>query len=235
MLPEGERRNVDTADEIQYDGRGSATGGRAHQAIMTRAPAVADEVYCPIRSSYCRLPGSPFFPGQVQPVAFNPDNWQATLDAIAEQGSGCLGLAFVDAADQQWQGDCTTIPQYRLRCRLHRPPGAATMRASFWRKGFAVSALCAGSASQRPFMVAQVEYLRSQGAIAKAMRVKAYAMAIIAAIKELLPFNPLYSEELKQHIGQFNPNQPSLLADFAAALTTASGDQLQDDTADTCL
>ena len=53
-------------------------------------------------------------------------------------------------------------------------------------------------------------------------------MAIIAAIKELLPLNPLYSEELKQHIGQFNPNQPSLLADFAAALTTASGDQLQE-------
>ena len=52
-------------------------------------------------------------------------------------------------------------------------------------------------------------------------------MAIIAAIKELLPLNPLYSEELKHHIGQFNPNQPSLLADFAAALTTASGGDLQ--------
>ncbi len=53
-------------------------------------------------------------------------------------------------------------------------------------------------------------------------------MAIIAAIKELLPLNPLYSEELKQYLGNFNPNQPSLLADFAAALPTASGERLQE-------
>ena len=75
--------------------------------------------------------------------------------------------------------------------------------------------------------MAQVEYPRSQGD-RESDEIKAYAMAVIAAIKELLPLNPLYSEELKQHIGHFNPSQPSLLADFAAALTTANGDQLQE-------
>ena len=48
-------------------------------------------------------------------------------------------------------------------------------------------------------------------------------MALIKEIKELLPLNPLYSEELKQYLANFSPNQPSLLADFSAALTTASG------------
>ena len=40
-------------------------------------------------------------------------------------------------------------------------------------------------------------------------------------IRELLPLNPLYSEELKHYLANFSPSQPSLLADFSAALTTA--------------
>ena len=62
------------------------------------APALADDVL-PDTLVLLPLPGRPFFPGQVQPVAFNPDNWQATLDAIAQQGSGLLGLAFVAQPD----------------------------------------------------------------------------------------------------------------------------------------
>ena len=62
------------------------------------APALADDVL-PDTLVLLPLPGRPFFPGQVQPVSFNPDNWQATLDAIAQQGSGLLGLAFVDKPD----------------------------------------------------------------------------------------------------------------------------------------
>ena len=33
---------------------------------------------------------------------------------------------------------------------------------------------------------------------------------------------------MKQYLANFSPNQPSLLADFSAALTTASGEQLQE-------
>ena len=57
---------------------------------------------------------------------------------------------------------------------------------------------------------------------------KAYAMAIINTIKELMPLNPLYSEELKFFLNRFSPNEPSLLADFAACLTTASKEELQE-------
>jgi ATP-dependent Lon protease len=53
-------------------------------------------------------------------------------------------------------------------------------------------------------------------------------MALINAIKELLPLNPLYSEELKNYLNRFSPNDPSPLTDFAAALTTASGHELQE-------
>ncbi len=85
---------MDREDDIQYDGE--ILPPEAEQVVPT--PAVADDVL-PDTLVLLPLPGRPFFPGQVQPVSFNPDNWQATLDAIAQQGSGLLGLAFVDEPD----------------------------------------------------------------------------------------------------------------------------------------
>ena len=47
------------------------------------------------------------------------------------------------------------------------------------------------------------------------IEVKAYAMAIISTMQEMIPINPLYYQELKQYLLRFNPNDPSLLADCA--------------------
>ena len=42
-------------------------------------------------------------------------------------------------------------------------------------------------------------------------------------VKELVPLNPLYNEELKHYLRRFSPEDPSPLTDFAApALTSAS-------------
>jgi ATP-dependent Lon protease len=48
-----------------------------------KAPAVAEDVL-PDTLVLLPLPGRPFFPGQVQPIGLNPDQWQETLQAIAE-------------------------------------------------------------------------------------------------------------------------------------------------------
>ena len=136
----------------------------------------------------------------------------------------CLGLAFVDEPDPG-KATAQQFPTTGCVVRLHRPP-MAEHGGQFLAQGLRRFRIVRWLNEQGP-LVAQVEYPRSQGD-RESDEIKAYAMAVIAAIKELLPLNPLYSEELKQHIGQFNPSQPSLLADFAAALTTANGDQLQE-------
>ena len=214
---------MDREDHIQYDGEVLPPEGAPSADFDGATPAVADDVL-PDTLVLLPLPGRPFFPGQVQPVSFNPDNWQATLDAIAQQGSGLLGLAFVDEPDPG-KATAQQFPTTGCVVRLHRPP-MAEHGGQFLAQGLRRFRIVRWLNEQGP-LVAQVEYPRSQGD-RESDEIKAYAMAVIAAIKELLPLNPLYSEELKQHIGQFNPSQPSLLADFAAALTTANGDQLQE-------
>ena len=86
---------MDREDDIQYDGEVLPPEGVSSGDYDPATPAVADDVL-PDTLVLLPLPGRPFFPGQVQPVSFNPDNWQATLDAITKQGAELLGLAVVD-------------------------------------------------------------------------------------------------------------------------------------------
>jgi ATP-dependent Lon protease len=80
--------------------------------------------------------------------------------------------------------------------------------------------------SDKPPFVIEAEYFKKVEE--NENELKAYAIAIINSIKQLLSLNPLYSEEVRQYLGMFSPDQPSLLTDFAAGITTASGDDLQE-------
>ncbi len=57
---------------------------------------------------------------------------------------------------------------------------------------------------------------------------KAYSMAIIATLKELVQINPLYSEEIKLFLGRSSMDDPGRLADFAANMTSTDGQELQE-------
>ena len=61
----------------------------------------------------------------------------------------------------------------------------------------------------------------------EAIDVKAYSMALVSSMQELLPLNPLYTEEMRQYLLRFNQNDPSLLADCAASISTGSYAELQ--------
>lgn len=197
--------------------------GDGQRRVGGSAPALADDVL-PETLVLMPLPGRPFFPGQVQPIGLNPEHWQKTLKAISDQGSGLLGLAWVGDMNPL-HASSADFPTMGCVVRLHRAPAAGEGNIQFLAQGIRRFRFVRWLNSDGPF-IAQVEYPRAPDDT-DSDEVKAYAMAIIAAIKELLPLNPLYSEELKHYIGNFNPNQPSLLADFAAAMTTATGDKLQ--------
>ncbi len=69
---------------------------------------------------------------------------------------------------------------------------------------------------------------RSETSYEDNITLRAYTVAIINTIKELLKHNPLYEEELRLFSSRFDVNEPNRLADFAASLTTASREDLQD-------
>ncbi|MEM9255088.1 MAG: endopeptidase La [Pseudomonadota bacterium] len=188
------------------------------------APAVADDVL-PETLHIMPIPNRPFFPGQVQPVAINPQEWGETLQAVAESGHNLIGLTYVDRSEPGTV-EPRQFPDMGCVVRLHKPPMGDQQSGQFLAQGVKRFRIVRWLNDKPPYLV-QVEYQRSQGD-KDSDEIKAYAMALIKEIKELLPLNPLYSEELKQYLSNFSPTQPSLLADFSAALTTASGEELQE-------
>ncbi len=57
---------------------------------------------------------------------------------------------------------------------------------------------------------------------------KAYSMAIISSVKDLIKTNSLFQEELKLFLNRFSVEDPGKLADFVASMTTAESGEIQD-------
>jgi len=74
---------------------------------------------------------------------------------------------------------------------------------------------------------AEVEYLHEER-LEVTEEIKAYSVAIVDCIKELVTLNPLFKEGLSLIIERINVSDPSALADFAASMTTSSGSELQE-------
>ena len=55
-------------------------------------PAVAEDVL-PETLYIMPVPNRPFFPGQVQPVSIDTQEWAATLKGVGEAAHGLIGLA----------------------------------------------------------------------------------------------------------------------------------------------
>ncbi len=59
-------------------------------------------------------------------------------------------------------------------------------------------------------------------------QMKAYSMAIISSVKDLIKSNSLFQEELKLFLNRFTLENPGKLADFVASMTTADSHELQE-------
>ncbi len=167
----------------------------------------------------------PFFPAQVLPVIVNQHPWGRTLTRVGNTEHKCMAVFFVDTPpDEHGEFDLDSLPEHGTLVRVHHVSEDGG-KLQFVAQGL-TRVRIRGWLSRRGPYLAEVEY--PQAPNDPRDEVKAYGMALINAIKELLPLNPLYSEELKNYLNRFSPNDPSPLTDFAAALTTAPGRELQE-------
>ena len=81
--------------------------------------------------------------------------------------------------------------------------------------------------SEAPVFRARVEYWH-ETEFETDEELKAYSIAVVDSIKELVKLDPLYKEGLSLLLDRLDVHDPGVLADFAAAMTTASGEELQE-------
>ena len=167
----------------------------------------------------------PFFPAQVQPVMVNQDPWQETLKRVGETDHKVLGVCFVDEPETE-TGVPASDELETMGCavRVHHAQSEGG-KVQFIAQGLQRFRIVQWLRRRPPYLV-EVEYPEEPEEPADEL--KAYTLAIISAIKELLRTNPLYGEEVKQYLSRFGPDDSSPLADFGASMTSAPGRELQD-------
>lgn len=202
-----------TPEAVEVHVQASSTG------LVLPAQQFPDKLYIiPIHNR-------PFFPAQVLPVIVNQQPWGRTLTRVGNTEHKCMAVFFVDTPpDEHGEFDLDSLPEHGTLVRVHHVSEEGG-KLQFVAQGL-TRVRIRGWLSRRGPYLAEVEY--PQAPNDPRDEVKAYGMALINAIKELLPLNPLYSEELKNYLNRFSPNDPSPLTDFAAALTTAPGRELQE-------
>jgi ATP-dependent Lon protease len=166
----------------------------------------------------------PFFPAQALPLLLNEEPWLPTVEAAAGREQRIIGLILVkpDSAEKANPADFHEVGTAARMHQLARNEG----RLQFIAQGLKRFRITHWLSDEPPYHV-QVEYLSEEDVVG-VEELRAYSLAVINTLKELIPLNPLYSEELKFFLNRFNTHDPSPLADFAASLTTATKDELQD-------
>lgn len=168
----------------------------------------------------------PFFPGQVQPIVLSGEYWKETIQKIGETEQKMVGLVYTNNIPAQ-----KTAPEDFATVGCMGKVLKPTMEESnihFICQGMQRFRIRRWLGKKVPFLV-EVEYPNEAEETLSMddTETRAYALSIISAVKELVQANPLHGEELKQALQYFSPNEPAPLTDFAATLTTATGEELQ--------
>ena len=166
----------------------------------------------------------PAFPGIMIPLVLNGPGQVAMLHQAMEHQAQTLGLVMVRDLDEEDGAD-----------NLHQVGVAAKIVKVLHSEKNTAHVLVN---SLERFVIEEIEergmtlYARVRYHIAAELSVnpelRAYSMAILSTLKELVQINPLYSEEIKLFLNRSSLEDPGRLADFAANLTSADGQQLQE-------
>ncbi|WFE68864.1 endopeptidase La [Thiomicrospira sp. R3] len=207
---ENSQTENESVENVQY---------QAHLTLPSKpSPALPDQVFLlPIKER-------PFFPGQTLPVVLNKSAWLDTIEAIMDSGAKHVGVVYVDNEDHH-NARPDEFHKIGTLIRIHEPKirdNHIQLVAEGLRR-FQIDGWVNESA---PFQ-ANVSY-PADIRTATDKEYKAYGLAIMNALRELLPLNPLYSEELRYFLNRYSPEDPEHLVDFAAAITTAKPEKLQD-------
>jgi len=168
------------------------------------------------------ITGRPHLPAQVQPLMVSKKRWDETLRKASKDSNNLLGISYVKEVKGKYvyKEDFPEVGCIVRMLNITDVQGNIQFIAQGLER-FKIKRFL----SEKPPFVVQVEYFEKVKE--NENELKAYAIAIINDIKKLLSLNPLYSEEVRQYLGMFSPDQPSPLTDFAAGITSASGDELQ--------
>ncbi|MDX8395836.1 MAG: endopeptidase La, partial [Mariprofundaceae bacterium] len=169
------------------------------------------------------LANRPLFPGLIVPLVYEGDELITSIQKLADAGQKYIGLVLVRDEDEGFEP--SNLYQVGVIAKIIKA-------VEIEGHGLHLIVECMERCSIKDWVAgsilrAVVEY-HSGTNYEDNIELRAYTVAIINIIKDLLKHNPLYEEELRVFSTRFSTDEPARLADFAAGLTTADRTELQD-------
>ena len=188
------------------------------------AQLVRAEEVLPEQLTLLPLSNRPLFPGLVVPLVYEGDEMGEIVRNLAASHEQHVGLVLVRDEDAPYAPE--NLYEVGVVARIakaveiegHGLHLVVECVRRFQIEGFLTN--------ENPIRV--MAHYRPETSYEDNITLRAYTVAVVNTIKELLKHNPLYEEELRMFASRFDVNEPNRLADFAASLTTASREDLQD-------
>jgi ATP-dependent Lon protease len=187
------------------------------------APLVLASELLPTRLPILPIRPRPLFPGLPIPLEIGAEQIQGIQHAL-EYASKTLGIVLV----RDLNGPESPENLYRVGVaakilRVFQAEGESTNILINCVERFSIEEITKAEFG----MTATVRY-EPPVELPVTEELKAYAMAVVTTLKDLVKLNPLQSEAIKMFLSRSTFDDPGKLADFSANLTTASGAELQE-------
>jgi ATP-dependent Lon protease len=187
------------------------------------APLVLASELLPNRLPILPIRPRPLFPGIPVPLEVGAEQAPSIQHAI-EYSSKTIGIVLV----RDLEGADSPENLYKVGVaakiiRVFQSDGESTTILLNCIERFTVEEI-----SKAEFGIAASVRYEVAAALPITEELKAYSMAVMTTLKDLVKFNPLQSEAIKIFLSRSTFDDPGKLADFAANLTTANGSELQE-------
>jgi len=190
----------------------------------SQAQLVRTEDVLPPQLTLLPLSNRPLFPGLVVPLVYEGEEMGRIVRDLAASHEQHVGLVLVRDEDKPYAPE--NLYEVGVVARIAKAveiEGHGLHLVVECVRRFRIDGFLS---SENPIRV--LAHYRPETSYEDNITLRAYTVAIVNTIKELLKHNPLYEEELRMFASRFDVNEPNRLADFAASLTTASREDLQD-------
>ena len=177
----------------------------------------------PSRIPILALRPRPFFPGLPVPLEVTGEVPLAALKRAVESSDQTLGLVLLKdpEAEEKPENLFRVGVAAKIVKAIEVEPEVTHVLVNCLER-FTVRDMDLGEMG----LFAQVDYHYATE-LSVNLELRAYSMAIISSLKELVKLDPLQSEAIKLFLSRSSLEDPGKLADFSAHLTTAEGRELQ--------
>ncbi|MDX8413289.1 MAG: endopeptidase La [Mariprofundales bacterium] len=191
---------------------------------------VPSEPVLPEKLQILPLSNRPLFPGLIVPLVYESEDLMAQIRGFANSGTNMIGLLLVADEEGDFSADnlCNVGVVARVIKAIEIEDHGLHLVVECMER-FTVQGWVENDGDHEvpdDTLFASVEYHQATD-YSDNIQLRAYTVAIINTIKDLLKHNPLYEEEMRLFSTRFTVDDPGRLADFAAGLTTADRDELQ--------